>query len=190
MNGDFTILRFGDNGSVIGDGIDEHSFWIYDFGANSNFASLDLTMPLTSALLTLTLTPGASPIGDRAGVLFLPEFASPLFDSIPIGVTTTIQIELLNIYSSQALLDRIALADSVVDPRIPVAGPGQITVGYANDATVSFAELTLIGESVPEPVGVQLWGSAVLFLGALLWRQLRAEAAISGESPFSAALRE
>ena len=175
-NGDFSIFRIGSDGSIVGDGIDEHTFWIHDFSADPELASIDRNTPLISATLRLTLTPAASPVRDRAAIFGLAEFQSPLFDAIPVDLTRTVAIDLCEIYSDLQILSTLFGSSPQLDPRIPQSGPGQLTLGYANDAVVSFAELELV--AVPEP------GSGLLVaLGLLPLTRRWTRAAPRGSGP-------
>ena len=159
-NGDFEIFRIGNDGSLIGDGIDEHTFWIHDFSADPDLAAFESATELLRATLRLTLTPPVSPVSDRAAIFGLAEFQATQIDTLQVGVTQTIEIDLLEIYGASLILSQLFGSSPSFDPRIPASGPGQLTVGYANDAIVSFAELTLV--TVPEP------GTALLVLLGLV----------------------
>ena len=58
VNGDFLIVRNRVPGSTTGDGINEETSWTFDFNDDENYRRFESsTGPLTSARLTLTLTP-------------------------------------------------------------------------------------------------------------------------------------
>ena len=58
VNGDFLMVRNRiDPNLTTGDGSDEETSWTFYFIDDPNFANFSDSRPLTSALLTLTLTP-------------------------------------------------------------------------------------------------------------------------------------
>ncbi len=151
INGDFTITEDADQppGSVVGDGKNESTFWLFDFTKDSGYATFDTSTPLASALLTLTLTPEDALVStDSVHLGGLPGIATPAIQDLPVGVTSTITIQLLDYYSSAQILGR--LVDNAGTP------PGY----YEDDAIVSYARLDLV--SVPEPSSL-----AMLALGGL-----------------------
>lgn len=163
-NGDFSIFRIGDDGSTVGDGVDEHTFWLHDFTGDPALSFFAPGTALLSATLDLTLTPAASPVADRAAIFGLREFRSPLFDAIPIGETRTVRIDLRSIYSDAQILAALHGNTPLLDARIPPAGAGQLTLGYANDAIVSFARIEIA--AAPEPDTAALVAVGLLWLGA------------------------
>ena len=142
-NGDFLI---GPNpaGGITGDGEDEETIWTFKFAGDPNFPLFSPSRPLTSALLTLTLTPkdylvitdgvlieGLGTIGGSTP-------NAPEIQGLPVGVTNTIHMQLLNRlpgYTSAAILGVFS------------AGGGQIPMRYADDSVISSAKLELIQES-------------------------------------------
>ncbi|MBW2740742.1 MAG: C10 family peptidase [Deltaproteobacteria bacterium] len=137
-NGDFTITPDGfDPGHTqsLGDGVNEGTSWRFDFIADPEFQFFSTSLPLASALLTLELTPKGSGISTDAFKIniggFLP-IITPVIQELPIGVTSTIQIELNNFYRNRALPDLLKATHG-----------NSIPAFYADDAIVSFAELTL-----------------------------------------------
>src|SRR5918992_1234784 len=60
-NGDFSIKHtLAGNNTTLGDGVDESTIWAFDYSSDPNVGTFDTTTPLTSARLTLTLTPKSS----------------------------------------------------------------------------------------------------------------------------------
>lgn len=142
-NGDFLI---GPNpaGGITGDGEDEETKWTFKFAGDPNFPFFSPSRPLTSALLTLTLTPRDSLVTtdgvliEGLGTIGGATPNAPEIQGLPVNVTSTIQMQLLNrlpAYSSAAIMG------------IFNAGGGQIPMRYADDSIVSSAKLELIQES-------------------------------------------
>jgi hypothetical protein len=128
-NGDFLIWS---GAGIIGDGIDEQTSWTFDFTTDPNFASFPASAPLASALLTLTLTPKAVDINtDIVRIEGFSDVVTAAIQGLPVGVTNTVELELLDFYSSNDILG------------VFTAGAGQIPMGYGDDAIVSFAQLDL-----------------------------------------------
>ena len=142
-NGDFLI---GSNpaAGITGDGQDEETSWTFKFAGDPKFPLFSPSRQLTSALLTLTLTPKDDLI-TTDGVLIeglgtiggsIPN--APEIQGLPVGVTNTIHMQLLDRlpgYSSAAILGVFS------------AGGGQIPMRYADDSIISSAKLELIQES-------------------------------------------
>ncbi len=129
-------------GSLIGDGINERTFWTFDFTPDPNHL-LCIGGTLTSAVLTLHLTPRTSPSTDSVairGVAALPSII-PLIQSSssnPFPTPHSFNIitgELLPNPSSAVILGAFAA---------PVQG--EIRMVYQDDAIVSFAQLDLTCE--------------------------------------------
>lgn len=143
-NGDFLIAT--DDGSdnfMIGDGREESTRWTLDFTQEPNFSAFSMTEVLTSAKLTLTLTTCCNIETDEFRIQTLPSIATPSIQGLPRNTTQTIELELLDFYSSSDILG-VFNRD---------AG-GLIPMAYFDDAIVSFARLELSNDrsqSVPEP---------------------------------------
>ncbi|MDL2121574.1 MAG: hypothetical protein LWX51_00515 [Deltaproteobacteria bacterium] len=138
INGDFIITPDGfDPGHrlPLGDGVNEGTSWSFDFKTDPEFQCFPTSLPLASALLTLELTPKGSGISTDAfkiNLIGFPPIITPVIQELPIGVTSTIQIELTNFYRNRALPDLLKATHG-----------DSIPAFYADDAIVSFAELTL-----------------------------------------------
>ena len=145
VNGDFLIVRNRiDPNRTTGDGSDEETSWTFYFGEPpeeeifQKFRSS--SGPLTSALLTLTLTPKDEGItSDVVYIETLSVTAGPdlVIQKLPVGVTKTISFELLNeiSYTSDAILG--ILFSSL---------EGRILMRYVDDAIISEAKLELTRE--------------------------------------------
>jgi CARDB protein len=133
-NGDFTIT--GNPGAVaVGEGVDEETRWIFNFNPDPAFAFFTPSQGLSSAMLTLTLTPRDTLITTDAVRIDSPGFANitgPI-QALPVNVTSTIQIDLLAqpTYSAVAILAALA------------SGSGKISMVYADDSIVTSATLEL-----------------------------------------------
>jgi hypothetical protein len=156
INGDFTINynRFKDlsdpanpidkNSFTTGDGVDEETSWTFFFNEDPNFPLFSF-QPLTSALLTLTLTPKDKDGGITTDAVWIETLdiigGSTSFDPIqklPLDVTSTITIELLDNFPSYTSAAILGILFSSVG--------GRISMHYQDDAIVSFAKLELTQE--------------------------------------------
>jgi hypothetical protein len=146
VNGDFLIVRNRVPGLVTGDGLDEDTSWTFYFDDDPNLSMLSRSQPLTSARLTLTLTPQDDPGITTDGVWIesleliggkTPN--APEIQDLPIGVTSTITIELLNRLPSYTSTAILGILFSGIG--------GQISMRYNDDAIISSATLELTQES-------------------------------------------
>lgn len=142
INGDFLIWA---NDPVltpaVGNGADEQTTWQFDYTAYPNLLPFP---PLSSALLTLTLTPRAGDIitdqvifgWSRNGYYSgLPFIETLVIQGLPVGVTNTVQLELLDFFSSADILG------------VLTANGGRIPMRYSDDAVVSFEKGNLANSS-------------------------------------------
>jgi hypothetical protein len=163
VNGDFTISQSGiiDGNSVVGDGINEETAWTLNF--DPGYASFDTAVPLASALLTLTLTPGEAFVSsDTFAILGLPSINSSAVQDSKVDMTQTVQIQLLESYTSAQILDDLKSLS------------GRLNFEYQDDAVISFASLEL--QTVPEPSSLALCGIAG-FVGLVYARARRKRSA-------------
>lgn len=135
-NGDFVIRRAEGENTTLGDGIDEQTTWTFDFSEDPDFAVFPTADSLASARLTLTLTP-TSPLITFGTVKIEGLFGvSPAqFQNLPINTPSTIQLELLDFYTSERILEILNQESQ-----------GQIPMFYSGGATVSLARLDLTAE--------------------------------------------
>jgi hypothetical protein len=135
-NGDFVIRRAEGENTTLGDGIDEQTTWTFDFSEDPDFAVFPTADSLSSARLTLTLT-STSPLITFGTVKIegLSGIKPAQFQNLPINTPSTIQLELLDFYTSERILE-ILNQDS----------QGQIPMFYSGGATVSLARLDLTSE--------------------------------------------
>lgn len=155
-NGDFLIRRNIAPGTITGDGQDEETIWKFNFASDPNFPFFSPSRPLTSALLTLTLTPKDGLITTDAIVIeglgglggSTPASAiggAPEIQNLPVGVTNTIHMQLLNRVLAPG--QSVPAFSSTAILGIFSAGGGQIPMRYADDSIISSAKLELIQES-------------------------------------------
>lgn len=135
-NGDFVIRRAEGENTTLGDGIDEQTTWTFDFSEDPDFAVFPTADSLASARLTLTLTP-TSPLITFGTVKIegLSGVSPAQFQNLPINTTSTIQLELLDFYASERILEILNQESQ-----------GQIPMFYSGGATVSLARLDLTAE--------------------------------------------
>ena len=141
MNVDFLIRGSRDTVPVVGDGANEITTWTFDVTGDPNFLMFDTGGLLASAMLTLTLTPRGLQIEtDKVGIeaTGLDLIATPIIQSLPLDVTSTVSFDLLDFYTSADVLGALT-----------APGFGEIPMRYQDDSVVSFAQLDLT--SVPEP---------------------------------------
>jgi hypothetical protein len=140
QNGDF-FIQPNTGAPITGDGIDEPTQWTFDFTADPQYPAFPANVPLGSALLTLSLTIGNTGITtDLVGItnpaytsFILPGPAiTPILQTLSWPGTYTVQIELLNFYTSSDILNALA------------ANGGKIPMLYHDDVILFFARLDLV----------------------------------------------
>lgn len=137
-NGDFTITRVPEGiDTTLGNGLDEATTWTFDFSGDPNFDNFP-SAPLAFARLELTLIPQSTLVSfDLVSIEGLNDISSPpQFQSLPVGEPTNVQIDLLDFYTSDEIIQILS------------AG-GEIPMYYADDSTVSFARLSLTSDIQP-----------------------------------------
>lgn len=131
-NGDFVIARTSEgNNTTLGDGIDEATTWTFDFSGDPNFDNFPNTS-LAFARLEMNLTPKTTLAAlDVVRIEGLTDITSPPeFSGLEADTLTTVQIDLLEYYSSDDIIGILSEG-------------GQIPMFYADDAIVSGARLIL-----------------------------------------------
>jgi hypothetical protein len=137
-NGGFVIARTSEGiNTTLGDGIDETTTWTFDFSGDPNFDNFP-SAPLAFARLDLTMTPKSTlVIFDVLRIEGLTDITSPPeFENLPVDTPTTVQIDLLEYYSSDDILQ--ILSEN-----------GQIPMFYADDSIISSARLILTPDIQP-----------------------------------------
>lgn len=132
-NGDFLITVGETPGTdpVIGDGKDESTTWRFNFTGDSNYRYFTTSRQLTSALLTLTLTPHDVYIDtDVVNIMGLSAISMGAYN-LTLGSITTLEIQLLDFYDSAEIL-------TVLN-----SNAGRIPMYYGDDAILSYARLDL-----------------------------------------------
>ena len=168
QNGDF-LIKFN-HFKTLGDGQDEFTHWNFDFNSDPNlqaFINAIAQEPLTSANLTLTLSPKPGFSTDGTGLTGVKGIGQGNLANVPgipgVGETGTVVLDLLNDYgfTSTEILGAFNSGDANVIPW-----------NYQEDAIISFAQLELEAEaqSVPEPL-TMLGSATALGFGALFKRQ-------------------
>ncbi|XWK88795.1 MAG: PEP-CTERM sorting domain-containing protein [Phormidium sp.] len=140
QNGDFLIRPIQDFVLTLGDGIDEHTSWNFDFTNDPNYEVFTGSTDLASAVLTLTLTPKSGLITtDTTGIPGVTGIAIPNIPGIPsLGQTDTITLNLFDYgFTSQQIMGVFASNNGII-PWV-----------YQDDAIISSARLEL--KAVPEP---------------------------------------
>lgn len=138
-NGDFTITRTGAN-TTLGNGVDEATTWSFDYGM------VALSGPLSSAILTMSLTPTSSLfVTDSFRIEGLTGISTAVFLGLSLGSLQTVSIDLLDFYTSADIISEFYA--SPVD---------QIRMYYQDDAVISYARLDLTTAAAPEPLTATL----------------------------------
>jgi hypothetical protein len=140
-NGDFLISASND--PLVGDGQEERTTWTFDFTEDPNFSALATAATLTSAKLTLTLTTCCNIETDELRIQTLPLIETEIIQGLPRNTTQTIELELLDFYSTTDILGVLSQGIG-----------GTIPMSYFDDSLISFARLELSDDrlqSVPEP---------------------------------------
>jgi hypothetical protein len=136
--------------SPTGDGKDEFTLWTFDFSGDPNLPFFLEPTQLSSAILSLTLTPGTSPIlSDSVRIESFPEIRAPVLRTLALGVTTNIQVDLLAYYSPTDVLN--FLRDT----------GGPVAMIYQKDAVVSYAELRLTRPDVRVRIRLRIQDGAL-----------------------------
>jgi len=161
VNGDFTIIDHDETStSLLGDGINDRTNWMFDFRTDSYYLEFLSVEKLSSACLILELTPmDWLIINDAIEINGLAPYFAPEIAELDVGVTSIIQIELLDFYSSSDLIN--VFNDNF----------GMVTAQYADDSIVSFASLNLAScapAQIPEPGTMLLFSTGLMSLAGLI----------------------
>ncbi|MEM7714468.1 MAG: PEP-CTERM sorting domain-containing protein [Cyanobacteria bacterium P01_A01_bin.68] len=151
QNGDFTITANNGNPATttLGDGVDETVRWNFDFSSDPNLNSFLSSGSLTSAVLSLTLSPRSGLITtDSTGIPGVGGIAIPNIPGIPsIGQIGTVEFDLLDFgFNGGSILNALVSGTQ-----------NSIAWVYQDDAIISNAQLRLVSEDsveVPEPTSM------------------------------------
>ncbi len=162
-SGDFTYFkgRYGGNDTV-GEGVDDEIHWVFDFSGQPGLGAITNGAALTAATLRLKLTPTDFwIITDTVWIDGLPEISSPLIQSLTVGAAADITVNLLDYYTSAQIQKALK------------AGNGKLNMLFQDDATLTYAALTLTNPTaVPEPATLGV-AAAALAATALVLRKRR-----------------
>jgi hypothetical protein len=163
VNGDFLIFGSAE-APVAGDGIDDYTVWHFQFHTDPGYSTFDFSVPLSSAWMTVTLTakdPAVS--NDQFWIEEMHDhpIQTAELESLPPGVTATLQFQLLDFYTSGEVIGSL------------LANNGELPMRYHDDALISYASLTLTNgaAAVPEPSS---WALASLGVVLLVTRRIAA----------------
>ena len=168
--GDFLVSGGNDLGATfttVGDGINDETWWVFDFTADANLAAFAASgEPLTSALLTLTVVPreGTPPRDERA---FVPGLNGAYDVPLPGAQDDpdTVQVQLVRpelvalgqAHPAASILAQLDGSGSTGPGNALVHGAGQLPFKFFDDAQVLSASLVLTrGTAVPAPATLAL----------------------------------
>jgi Ca2+-binding RTX toxin-like protein len=142
INGDFEISGNNDNAPIVGDGLDERTFWTFDFTQDPEVLAFRGAESITEAKLTLELKAIGSANTDVTGIEGSTKYVdSPAIRGLPPNEVRQITINLLDTYSSDDILGALQGREF-----------GKFRMYYDDDAIVSEASLELSGEIIAKTI--------------------------------------
>ncbi len=168
QNGDFSLTaNDGISSTRLGDGVNDTVRWNFDFSNDTNLNSFLSGGPLTSAVLSLTLSPRSGLITtDSTGIDGGSSVRIPDIQGIPsVGQIGTVEFDLLDFgFDANGILNALTSGTA-----------NSISWFYQDDAIISNAQLTLVSgdpESVPEPTSMLgLFALGAVGIGSLKRKQ-------------------
>ncbi|GEM_PF-6586422 len=139
INNNFEISGNNERAPIVGDGLDERTWWTFDFTHNPDISAFKRAESITSATLTIELNPRLGVNSDTVGIEGLRYVISPKIKNLPLDKVSKITINLLDTYSSEEILGALQKGEF-----------GNFRMYYDDDAIVSFASLKLTGKVLPE----------------------------------------
>ncbi len=137
ISGSFTYTGW----SSVGDGNDEDVDWTFDFKSDPNYAAFVNVHTLGSARLTMTLIPQNYLVStDQVRIADFGYINTPVIQTLPVGVVSTINLELLKFYTANEILD------------VFQGNSGTLPMRYNDDAIITYAQLDLSTEPFVSPV--------------------------------------
>jgi len=137
INGDFEISSNNERAPVVGDGLDERTWWTFDFTQDPEVLAFERAESITTAILTLELSPRLGVATDTTGIEALGYVVSSEIRNLPLLEVSTVTIDLLDTYTSEEIIGALEKEEF-----------GKFRMYYDDDAIVSFASLELTG-SIP-----------------------------------------
>lgn len=142
-NGDFCVEanRRNRKGDMTGDGVEEHTWWTFDFRKQAQWQKIAIINKLTTANLVLKLRPGGGFQNDELYWLWGNRVSSSMpiknqFSSCIQGQFQTVAINLLSYWTPEEIV-HLLMTNPV----------GTMSFEYADDALISHAEITLSGKA-------------------------------------------
>ena len=136
INGDFEISDNNELAPVVGDGLDERTFWSFDFTQDPQVLAFQQAESLTEATLTLELRVIGGADTDVIAIEGLPKYVdSPVIKDLTSNEAKQITINLLDTYTSEEILGALQEGEF-----------GKFGMYYDDDAIVSQASLELSGD--------------------------------------------
>lgn len=188
--GDFFVNGGNDLGAsstTVGDGINDQTWWVFDFTSDANFSSfVNSTTPFVSGLLTLTLIPRESTATGVEGV-FVPGL-NGVYDVDLTGATIDGTVDALiqlvqpglvpgvNAHDEDGILAKFVNGGTTGPSNALSFGVGGLPFKFFDDAHVLAAnlELTRDGDvvSAPEPTTTALLAIGLVVMGIGMRRRL------------------
>ena len=169
MHGDIVMSFANDlnsTTSIVGDGENDRSNWIWDFNGDPNFLMFNnSTDPLSSARVRLDLKPTMQ-FYEGDGFFLAGQIGSVSLGSGPLPSvlpdSVIVEFDLMDMFPGDDILNRY-FGSKMFGPDDQLSsGPGQLPAQYFDDAIIRSATITLTRAlAVPEPAALMLIGGAL-----------------------------